>query len=1083
MKQLYLVITIFLQGFSVVLFAQKTYTWHYNLSPQVAKQLYQRAALDTMMLNAELPDTTFDTLSIFHHLTLENQAEKLAIKLEPQLNYSVRAMPLDKDFAVQVLDASGKVINTAKVHLDDFSLTFDSDLRAYVKKNFLPGSGKIELEIQGHTFYYQLSSSIRTPSSTNRALPKPVRANALRGYIAFCKPVFRHRDTLKAKIYAANPNGRPYKGELKLELSTGKVWWDTVVSVEKGVFSFSLPLADSLPLDQDYKLSAKALDRNIKVPLTHTFHLEDYQLQAAQFNLYASQNQFHAGEKVQLHFVARTTYQTPIRGVKIQLTAYSLFPKNSYALEFWRFSGVLNEAGELQLDIPEKLLPSTRCRLRFEVSFLAPGFALQQKEIILWYDPVAIDFKFINGQVKAFGQGKTYHVWAEHSWGRQLLYSGKQAFTTPINPYVKAYAVGFHQPESLLALDQVNPFDLNDQIHGESQRNNTTRSISLHNPLSIPIWYQIGYKNEVLQKGWTQDTLFHWEQEDKTPKDLYLEYRYWWGASWQTKHWLIPQQGQKLQVEWLAPEHIYPGQNLDLQLIVRNKRGVPQAGVDLTAGAINAQFGTAMPYSPLALMPEQLLDEPYLQYYTSPVQREWQQPLDIVFYKKLSVLKAETYYRYRFIETGFLSENLPLPDTPFLQQNAFFAPFVVEDSKVQGVAVVYADGIPLYFGGNAASTPYSFSVSPGYHCIGVRTKDGLYQIDSVDLKAGFKHNLVLDASSFKQSFAAKQFYFFPLPDTLTTSEKQALVTTMLRAHKDAEHFYIWDQDKHSYSWYKKSLVDVPSTLLGPFSAGNRIGYVQPFLQQNNFVFLKDSIPAELFSQAELREFNRFATQSCAVPGTDDAFEIPFTARSSKEAHQRTGFSQDDLLACAQSEYCLPHGKDGLIKGRIVNALGEGLSNATIWTKKGLNDVWANGDFTGFFELKLPNISTHLVQISYVSHQLRSLKTCLVDSSSAGEIVLYRNQDALLKEAIVRPEYPLYRVTVKDTWSSGAVIYKNNEQYSVKNNKSAFSLKTPKISFQKKEYTFETNPLTNGIRSKFSDYAFWQPTLLSGQFLV
>lgn len=1078
MKQLYLAITILLQSFGLVLFSQKTYTWHYNLSPQAAKKLYQQAALDTLMLTAELPNTSFDTLPISHHLTLENQAEKLAIKLDPKLNYSLRAMPLDKDFAIQLIDASGKEVHTAKVSLDGLPLTFNSDLRAYVKKNFLPRSGKIELEIQGHTFYYHLNSSIHTPSYTNRALPKPIRTNALRGYIAFCKPVFRHRDTLKAKIYAAEPNGRPYKGNLKLELATGKIWWDTVVSVEKGAFSFSFPLPDSLPLDQEYTLFARAIDRIIEVPIKHTFYLEDYQLQEAQYNFYASQNQFHAGEKVQLHFVARTAYQTPIRGVKIQLTAYSIHPKYNYASAFWRFSGLLNEEGELLLDIPEKSLPSTRCRLRFEVSFLAPGFALQQKEIILWYDPVAIDFKFVNGHLKAFALGKTYQVWAEHTWGRQLLYSGEQAFTTPINPYAKAYAVGFNQPESFIGLDDVNSFDLNDQIRCESQRSNTTRSISLHNPLRISIWYQIGYKNEILQKGWTQDSLFYWEQEDKTPKDLYLEYRYWWGNTWQTKRWMIPQQGQKLQVEWLAPEHIYPGQNLDLQLIVRNKRGVPQAGIDLTAGAINGQFGTATPYSPLTLAPEQLMDEPYWQYSTTPIRREWQQPLDIVFYKKLNALKAETFYRYRFIETGFLSENLPLPDTPFLQQNAFFAPFVVENNKIQGVAVVYADGTPLYFGGNAVSTPYNFSVSPGYHCIGVRTKDGLYQIDSVDLKPGFKHNLILDASSFKQSSAAKQLYFFSLPDTLTTVEKQELAPTMLCSQVGAEHFYIWDQDKHSYSWYKKSLVDVAPTYLGPLALDGKINFIQPFLRQQHFVFSKDSIPPTLFKIAAPREFNRFEIRSCPSPATDDPFEIPITARSGVEAYQKTGFGLAEITAQAYSEYCLPHGKNGLIKGRIVTANGEGISYPSIWTKAGRNELGADADNAGYFELQLPNLDEYIVKISYLNHHERSFRTCLTDSSFFSDIVLHGKQEALLKEVVINGYRGSFKTDTYSNYSTSTITSKDEINRSSRNSRNIPNLKIPKISFQKKQYTFAENPPTNGIRSKFSDYAFWEPTLLS-----
>ena len=1080
MKQLYLALGILLQFQTYSLWAQKEQIWYYNLDPKVAKQLLQGSSLDTSMFTKAMPRSSFNSLPFYQQLILQNEEEELKIKVHAQTDFSVRAMSLGGDFAVRIIEASGKSLPSAKVAINDQPLVFHSRQNTYTKTNFLPNVGILSIDINGYTFFYELTAIQQKPVEPETVRLTALSTTALRGYIAFCKPVFRHRDSLKAKIYAAQPNGRPFKGDLRLELKSNKVWWDTLVSVDRGAFSLDLPLADSLPLDKEYTLSATPLyGDKIVEGLNHTFYLEEYQLDEVQYNLHPNQNQFQAGEKIQIQVVARTSYNTPVPEVKVQVLGSAIYNNNTYGDLFWRFSARLDEEGMLLLDIPPDRLPTKLCRLRFEASFSRPGAMVQKKEIVFWYHPVAIELKVSAKQVQAYAQGKPFQLWVEYDWGRQLLYAGNQTFAAPFNPSVKAYSAGFKKPETFLYLNNERVGDgLVDQIRWQCQNLRKDQSITMHNPLGIPIWYQIGYKNKTLQKGQTQDTLLSWQHDEKSPKDLYLQYQYWWGEKWYTKRRLIPHQQQQLQIEWIAPEQIYPGQNVDLKLSVRDEKGTPLSGVDLTAGAINAQFGEQLPHSPLALAAERTLPDEYLEYRTLPLNREWHQALNATFYKKLTELSADSYYRYRFIENGFLSERISLPDSSVFQENAFFSPFVIEQGKFKPIVMVYAQDTLVYFGGNAESTHYSFCMTPGYHRINVRTVDGLYQIDSVYLQAGYRQSIVLDAVNFKRSAAARQLSFFPLPDSLILAEKQLLAKTIIHHQGKKDHFYAWDHFGHSYSWVKRNGLDYSSDLIGPFVPGGIVQYIQPFVKQNIFEFNKDSLPSTTFRMSEVQDFNGINLWSFPAPDIFDNYEVPFSARSPRETYLKTGFNINTLSSKLQRTYCLPHGADGLIKGHIVDSEGQGLAYSSIWTKE---NGGADADELGHFKFQLRSLDEQIVGVSYLGHEERIFRTCLSDSTFSGEITLYKNDKTTLDVVMVK-SYQTISKMERTTYSASRIITTEDSYSSNSSQERLFRLNLPRIKLGKSKNQFEESsllyPLSNGIRSRFSDCAFWRPNLLS-----
>lgn len=1114
MKYLYLALSIFLLFPSLFLSGQKVHTWYYNISPQAAKQLYQDpATLNAGMLNKALEATAFEALPTYHLLSIQNQEEVLKVGLRSRLNCEVRAMHLGRDFAVQIFDTFGKEITTAKVSVKGMAIPFQANQHVYLKKNFWPEEdGTLSVEVYGQSFFYQLNSFNQESPPLD---PKryPVQApNTIRGYIAFCKPLFRPRDILKAKIYAAQPNGSPYLGSLQLELKTDKVWWDTVVRVQRGSYSLTLPLADTLPLDVECTLSAKAISPEISGELNHNFLLEAYQLHDVQYNFYTDEIRYNQSTPIPLHFAARTTYDAPATDVSVEIEAYDEWRS------IWRSSGKLDQNGTLLIEVPNGSLPHRQLKLKFVASFTRPGAVMQQREIWVDYAPVAIDLKVEAAQVQAHAYGEPYQVWAEYAWGRQLLYSGKKPYRAPFNPMVRGYSAGFTKPETTLHLqnserkviylqeqrdEQIHwKKGLDEQIHWEIKNLREQQSMVLHNPLRVPIWYQISTGEKAQSYRWTQDSLLTWQDITVQGKDLYLHYAYWWGEKWQVYKRLIPYRQQQVNIEWIAPEQIYPGQSQDLRIKVRDENGQPLSGVDLAAGAIVSEFGESLPYSPLDIYAEQFFSEPQLHYILKPLQINWEKDLDLGFYQKLQPLHEDNYYRYRYMEKGVAVDNQALPkEKEFYQQYAFVAPFVVHQHKMLPSMLVYINDTLVYFGGNAESTPYIFRCKPGYQRISIRTSMGLHELEDVYVQAGFKQNIIIDAGNFQTAKVDYQLHFTPLPDSLSTTEKNLLTQNLLimsdiereiynwKNQKDwnnldlddpdtwvdrwletPRQIYAWDNFGHSYTWIDQTEREYFSGLLGPFVPGSMVHCIRPFYQKQVFLFDQDSVNVKNLKKLSLADFKNLELRY-RVPQINDTYEIPLPFHAPQWVQNLTGFKLDAKINPVDTAFCFPIGPDLLAKGRVIDLQNE---HQPMWPvtvrlseKKHKIIGGLAVDKQGNFELKIPDEAKYWIGFSFIGYMRSQFKTCRVDSNTFVNISLREG----------RPSIDLMEMSAASMVSTQMrKLDPQNRVFATmigSKNKSSSLSKTPKY-----EASSLLNPITNGIRKRFSDYAFWQPTLLT-----
>ncbi len=924
----------------------------------------------------------------------------------------------------------------------------------------------------GNTYYYNFESSEKEPESPESNSYIYPRKSAIRGYIALCKPIFRHRDTLKAKIYAARPNGKPYSGQLRTRIKSHKIWWDTIVNVQNGAWSFELPLGDTLTLDQDYTLLANALDKNISDSLFYIFRLEDYHLNPVHYNAYLDKKSYHKGESILLHLHARGANDQGVPEASAKILLEDRY-KNDFPTNPVNFSLLkqMDENGDIIFDLSTANLPAESRQLTVRITFSSPGTNIVTKEIPFHYDPIPIvmDQKGANIEAHAFGQ--TFSIWEIREYEDHLIYTGKDTFQIPINANANGYAYGFTQPLNSVSLEKSSEDGIKPILNWESSNTVDSKFITLKNPIKIPIWYQLFRGNKRIQEGLIQDSVFHWADHSFNQSDLRIQFQYWWGDQMVSESRIIPFDKHRLLIDWDVPEQVYPGQTLSLQLSVRNKKGKALPGVNLVAGAVNAQFEKGLPHSALDLAPDFLENgTQQFNYETTRKQRDWSFPLNNAFYLKLEQLHHDPFYTFRFPQGQLLKEELTLSDTTsFFQKHAFFTPLVVKNGNYEPALSIYCDDTLKYVGIAGASSLYCFAAQAGTHCLSIHTQSGLYQLDSVQFTAGQRLNLVLNADATRRVLHSGNVYFFE-KEALSVQEKKDITRSMVSIGNTAEDFYAWDNHGNSFVWKRAIGKNYSSGIIGPFAAGSEVYILQAYYKYRKFEFKKEQYES-LFKDSIIwaQQWPLFYTPM-PEPSLTEQYQLPLIFKSPKEYLIASGFKKHNPLAADtdiqishQSDYNYPgieYGDNKVIRGQIIESNHLPLPGATILIKG--TTIGTISDVDGSFSLQLP-FDNAILEISYVGYVGVKIKTSKSDSATSA-IVLLKESDLILAEVVVTG----YSVTRHSVYS-----------YSIESVNYKVLSKNIGRSKEKKEHIqteerFHNAP--NKIRSHFSDYAFWKPNL-------
>lgn len=873
-----------------------------------------------------------DRLPPGYYLTLAASAEHILASIFIRHAFEVSMLPVRRGLALVVTNRSGARISDAQVTIDGKKVRFDKKMLYYRRAGRRQG-GTLEVKVLGSTFFYEIKPEasgrryhprwqrfMLTPVGRAVNIPRTValqlwhsahqpslfrnywhqwvirRENRLEakeawnGYVAFSQPKYRPGDTLKVKAWITDWKYRPWKKPVELTLSRGyyssKKLIRTLSPVAPGVFTWETVLTDSLEIDQNYiarfenpKPKDRGLFNSYEPEPGHVeggFYFEDYQLDEIRYTFTKDKDAYTADDSIVFHLKARDATGQPVADGSYKLVVTTTGLTDFYNRELfvpdtlWFAAGTLAATGEMDIRIPDHLLPNASYSIEAALYATTSSGELQQKKLYFQVDrssprlTASLEKGWLLVSQKGNGNpAKKVLLQQYYSSGEIRQDTIGLPYRTRIQPEVNSYVV-LNGSEMLSVSPNDGAFG-GHRVSAVVLRSGDSVACVLQNPHRIPVQYTLWRDKKEWQKGIVADSLWVGLFSDPDRHDIHARLAFVWAGGQSEFSASAQSFKNRLNVQVKQPGEVMPGEHVQVKISVKDDSGKPAAGVDLTAGAYNGLFKDRKPYN-----------TPNIKYKRKPYPllfklfeikvlsgNTYKVPLSEKWYARLH-LDTLPYYRLRNV--GPLSEskrpaafavvrnirsNVPripgddqgtplMPDLPeqgdsFYFNRPQFVPYVVKNHRAQPVYMIWANKKLVYYHDNTDNQPYSFYGQYGYNEIRIRTRNAEYTLDSVLLEAGKKVILSVAAEGWSDqpvrcgaqepALLHTRVKWQARPDSLTALERSYLKKSMmlLRESSDKGLRILWDDVATIHIVPHKNQVQV----LGPFTPKGHINALFP----------------------------------------------------------------------------------------------------------------------------------------------------------------------------------------------------------------------------------------------------------------
>jgi hypothetical protein len=746
-----------------------------------------------------------------HFMAVQAAGEWVELSIQSNDQLQVELLNNSPGLALIVLDEFQQRIDSARVFLEGKELRFSATKQCFYSAR-APQLAMLEVRLPGHSAYFELERLQKKPffltwhyrrfartrigtaitwplrvvgnpvryivrsvrrghwSNPWRALFPARRNKQLLGYIALNQPIYRPGDTLRLKAYVSSPKGRPLSQPLQFSLNKG---WQhllnrTLSAEAPGVYCLNLPLSDSLRIDQTYEVRIEDPDKNDRTALRYSFRLEDYELDEVLYEARASQNNFHRGEACTLLLSAKTSNELPVPDAQAEVYLLSRGAKAFFADSLvlpdtlWQIKESLGTRGLWQLLIPDTLVP-----------------------------PVSLTLEC--------------HVYFNNSAGQM----GFKSLTLQFE----------HQTNRSTRVDRSTA-----QVQAQGLRSADSIVLQLRNPLRLPIWFQVKTRHGLVESGFFQDSIWQWARRDPSSTRYHLYYQVQLEDDLWREQESFHYFPKEMHIELEGPRQVLPGQEASYKVSVKRGRGQIARGVDLSAGAINAQFGDKRSFSePSIGFRREQEPQANTRFESSLAWRKFRQPMTGNWVQRLH-LQDSAFYRYRYSpQVLSIWRDSSLRQDSFYRRVAQFAPFLVKAGRMQPIFLIYANRKLVYYYDTQDEHPYSFAGVAGYNQITIRTREAEYRLDSVWLRRGEKLELVINEDHWPPLNAPPHIQRIAVPSSFTQTEKKQINESVFVFHGlgQRDSLFIWDlpQNIHFVAAPKQGYK------VGPLTSGAALTYV------------------------------------------------------------------------------------------------------------------------------------------------------------------------------------------------------------------------------------------------------------------
>jgi hypothetical protein len=694
-------------------------------------------------------------------------------------SFEIKHKVIGNDVILFVKDkTSRKNISTATVKLNNVLIPFNEGYGGYtldknsvnakllaINKAFLNVSLGEEYCVMRYNFLNGYQGSVAGTKSrfTNQTL-------ASSGYLINDKPLYRLGDTLRVKAFLTNPlTGRPFKCRAVFtinEPAQNFMFSKKLKPVTPGAFVFDWCIPDTLKIDRSFQMNFTYKVRSNRFVKSSSFYLENYVLNANQYEAFMVKEEFYPGEDISFRVQASDANRFPLQGTMIHYKLSlnnvqdfygdTLLLSEAKRLNFFEKDTVYPYETAMDLKIPSTLFPNMDASYGIDVTLTDPNTFEQKslrlncnrvmkKEKLLVYqtaDSLFVRFLF-NGKDTA----SSYQL-VSLSNGDTLF---KKNITTPqsfqLSPY-NTQVVLMDKQKMVTSLNIFfNGLDIS-KVKGERSADSIRIAFSF--PFDEAIYYRILKKDKVVQQGKTKKLDF--KIADNTKDSYTLLFTSNINNSIETNFYRITYVPpiHKIKLRSNLPKQAFPGQKVLVNVVATDCYNKPLKKINIAAYAVNKQFEERFE-TPEITVPEPFKDLVTIQEEASADQVmlylpnvQIQSPLTSKNFSQFDLYNNE-YYQLRYPRGTHtvLSKNIqsPIPE---------FAISVTNNHIAYTPKYILLDGQPVYISDLQVS-PYSFQTKEGTHQITFRFFDKKITLNNVSFEASKKYWLGFNMDSIKKS--------------------------------------------------------------------------------------------------------------------------------------------------------------------------------------------------------------------------------------------------------------------------------------------------------------------------------------------
>lgn len=655
---------------------------------------------------------------------------------------------------VFVEDSSGLLVNQADVMLDTHHCYFDPSVGGYaIKTSNISGSLRIK---RGSDFAYYVVNGYNSSGNYGDVPRDNYRYDnsRIKGYLVSNLPVYKPGDTIFFKSYLVNKKAKPLKHEIIARLSqnaTGHAKELRLKPDPRGAYNGYFITDDSFAVDQPLELYL--LSETRQALINKSLRYENYELKDIVFSIQPYHSEIARGEALQFYINTYNKAGLPILDgslrMEISLQNIEHAAADSLQLSFAKMRKYFvrqiqtDASGITFIEIPADSIPDIKGQWNANFTLTtADNESYSQsasfrtstsRNKTLGYvknDTLTVVYLYENKPVRRKMRVVYYSRYDKIA--DSTFYTPMRAYLPPNIQYASLYFGDtlFTNVYREVLIPEITGKRSHDSVH-----------IAFHSKHDVPVYYRIYRNNEIVASG--NDTFLNFNTADKSKNSYHIQYGILAGRlhapSFFSKSFHLAE--KELNIQIVQPKEIYPGQEVAVEVWVKDAYGKPVHKANLTAWALNTQLDDldrpTLPYmgkvKPQRMLPTVNFGVTQCNINSYHYIKQWE-------ISAFHLLENE-FYQLMFPKQGFavLADTTPDHST----QVEFYNHGQNQQSIVNYAAfndtLVYINGI--------TPQPGIIRVEPGTYTVKLRIPGRIVTFNEVAIQKGKKNFICVHADS------------------------------------------------------------------------------------------------------------------------------------------------------------------------------------------------------------------------------------------------------------------------------------------------------------------------------------------------